>query len=62
MVDQKKMYLPSLHIWSTKFGVTKNFVKTIDKNGTRFEYLRKIFSELLKIQEKNFRIVDKKIN
>ena len=40
----------------------KNFVKTVNKNGTRFEYLKKIFSELSKTQGRNFRIVNKKIN
>jgi hypothetical protein len=41
--DKDKILLPPLHI---KFGLLRNFVKTMNKQGKCFEYLREIFREI----------------
>ena len=40
-VDQKKIYLPPIHI---KLGLSKNFVKAIDQDGSGFRYLQQKLS------------------
>lgn len=43
LVDPKNVILPPLHI---KLGLMKNFVKSMDKNGNGFLYLRKAFPRM----------------
>lgn len=43
LVDQKNVILPPLHI---KLGLMKNFVKSMDKTGKGFLYLRKLFPRI----------------
>jgi len=40
LVNSDMIFLPSLHI---KLGLFKNFVKTLDKNGAGFHYLKEKF-------------------
>ena len=40
VVESSRVLLPPLHI---KFGLVKNFVKAMDRNGTAFLYLRQKF-------------------
>ena len=40
LVDRDSIFLPPLHI---KLGLMKQFVKTLDKNGDRFRYIRSRF-------------------
>ena len=43
LIDQKKVIVPPLHI---KFGLRKNFAKTMDKEGQGFQYLQNQFPSL----------------
>lgn len=43
LVDPIKIMLPLLHI---KLGLMKNCVKTIDKDGEGFKYLKEIFPKI----------------
>lgn len=43
LVDPMNVLLPPMHI---KLGLMKNFVKSLDKEGHGFSYLRKIFSKM----------------
>lgn len=43
LVPTEQILLPPLHI---KLGVVKNFVKTLNKNGSAFEFLKSIFPKL----------------
>jgi hypothetical protein len=43
LVNPEKVFLPPLHI---KFGLMKNFVKAMDKNGVGFMYLKHKFPRL----------------
>lgn len=40
LADKEKIILPPLHI---KFGLMKQFVKTLDKNGDGFKYICRSF-------------------
>ena len=43
LVEREKIMLPPLHI---KFGLMKQFVKALDKNGGCFKYLCRFFPGL----------------
>lgn len=43
LVDATKIVLPPLHI---KLGLTKNFVKALDKEGASFHFLRPKFPKI----------------
>jgi hypothetical protein len=43
LVEKTKIFLPPLHI---KLGLTKNFVKCMDKKGEGFTYLKQKFPQV----------------
>ena len=43
LINPKKVLLPPLHI---KLGLTKQFVKALDKDGAAFNYLQNLFPKL----------------
>jgi len=51
IVSSDMIILPSLHI---KWGLFKNFVKALDKNGAGFHYLKEKFPRVILKSKKEF--------
>ena len=43
LVDPQNIFLPPLHI---KFGLMKNYIKALDKDGPTFRFLRRKFPRI----------------
>ena len=55
LVDMNKVLLPPLHI---KFGLMKNFVKALHKNGAAFQHLSTVFQVLVLLSSKRAPLSD----
>lgn len=55
LVDKAKIYLPLLHI---KLGLIKHFVKTMNKDGEGFEYMKHKFPRMSKAKIKKVFLLD----